>query len=79
MKTKDDDKKSRSREVEESRSRGVEKFRDQMRDRSMPAPCEATVGSSTPELLDFSTFLKERTLNVYENKGRVQKVEESRS
>ena len=40
----------------------------------MPAAHAAAVGSSTPELLDFSTFLRERTLNVYENKGQVQKV-----
>jgi len=53
MKTKEEDKKSRSRDVEKSRSPGLEKFRNRMRDRSMPAPRDTAVGSSTPELLDF--------------------------
>jgi len=58
-----------SQGVKESRSRGVEKFMNLMQERSMPAPREAPVGSPTPELLFFSTFPRERTLNVYENKG----------
>jgi len=68
MKTKEDDKKSSSPEVEKSRSRGVEKVKNRMLDRGMPAIGDAAVGSSASELLDFSTFLNERTLNVYENK-----------
>jgi hypothetical protein len=53
MKTKDNDKKSRDRESEcETGARHL--------------ACEAAVGSSTPELLNFSY---ERTENVYENKG----------
>ena len=70
MKTKEDDKKSSSPEVEKSRSRGVEKVKNRMLDRGMPVIGDAAVGSSTSELLDFSTFLRERTLNVYENKAQ---------
>jgi hypothetical protein len=61
-------------EVEKSRSQEVE---SRMRQQSRPAAWSVFVNSST---LDFSTLkLKEQTGNVIENKGKVEKVEESRS
>ena len=64
-----------SQEVEESKGQGVEEWKNPGR------VCRATgqmaVGSSTFRLLDFSTQNStEQSQNVYENKGRGQKVEE---
>jgi hypothetical protein len=62
MKTKDVDKKSRSRRVEELKSSGTTGGAD-VPQFGMSAPLSA-VSSPTPELLDFSTFPREQTENV---------------
>jgi hypothetical protein len=72
--------KSRSHGVEELRSRSTES-------RELTAPLvlepqarKVAAGSSTARLLDSSTpKFDERTGNIYENKGRGQKVKKSRS
>jgi len=65
MKTKEEVKKSRSREVEESSSAKLGPAP------SPPAVGDVGAGSSTPESAEQSE-------NVYENKGGGQEVDESR-
>jgi hypothetical protein len=70
MKTKEEVKKSRSKGVEESSGAKLE-----------PTPSPGYSPGRASWLLDSSTlnFLYDRSGNVYENKGRFQEVEESKS
>ena len=77
MKTKDNDKKSRSRGVKESRSTKPRTSRC----RCVPTAARQAAGhSSTFRLLNYSTMeFSAQSEDVYEKKGQGQKVEKSRS